>query len=54
MSKAGDRGMQPPTASELTIDTSTRSVTDATEEIENMLIGTGILFGEVVDYGANL
>jgi bifunctional enzyme CysN/CysC len=45
---------QPPTASELTIDTSTRSVADATDEIEKMLIGTGILFGEVVDYGANL
>ena len=45
---------QPPTASELTIDTSSRSVADATEEIENMLISTAILLGEVVDFGANL
>jgi bifunctional enzyme CysN/CysC len=45
---------QPPTASELTIDTSTRSVADATDEIEKMLIGTGILLDEVIDYGANL
>src|SRR5437879_946772 len=40
---------QPPTNSELTIDTSARSVPDATDEIERMLAGTGILFDEPVD-----
>jgi bifunctional enzyme CysN/CysC len=37
---------QPPAASELTIDTSKRSVTEATDEIEEMLMRSGILFGE--------
>jgi bifunctional enzyme CysN/CysC len=45
---------QPPLASELTIDTSTRAVVDATEEIERMLAGTGILFDEPVDLAANI
>jgi bifunctional enzyme CysN/CysC len=45
---------QPPTESELTIDTSTRSVSDATDEIERMLAGTGILFDELVDIAANI
>jgi bifunctional enzyme CysN/CysC len=45
---------QPPTASELTIDTSTRSVTDATDEIEKMLIATEILLGEAVDFGGDI
>lgn len=37
---------QPPAASELTIDTSARSVSEATDEIEEMLMRSGILFGE--------
>jgi bifunctional enzyme CysN/CysC len=45
---------QPPTASELTIDTATRSVIDATDEIEKMLIGTEILLGEAVDFGGDI
>ena len=45
---------QPPTSSELTIDTSTRSVADATDEIEQMLARTGILFDELVDLAANI
>jgi bifunctional enzyme CysN/CysC len=45
---------QPPTSSELTIDTSTRSVTEATDEIERMLAGSGILFDELVDLAANI
>jgi bifunctional enzyme CysN/CysC len=45
---------QPPTTSELTIDTSIRSVADATDDIEKMLIATETLLDEVVDYGANL
>jgi bifunctional enzyme CysN/CysC len=45
---------QPPAASELTIDTSTRAVTDATDEIERMLARTGILFDELVDLAANI
>jgi bifunctional enzyme CysN/CysC len=38
----------------LTLDTSTRSVSDATDEIERMLSGSGILFGELVDLAANI
>jgi bifunctional enzyme CysN/CysC len=45
---------QPPAASELTIDTSTCSVTEATDEIEQMLARTGILFDELVDLAANI
>ncbi len=45
---------QPPTDSELTLDTSTRSATDATDEIERMLTRTGVLFEEVVDLAANI
>jgi bifunctional enzyme CysN/CysC len=45
---------QPPTTSELTIDTSTRSVGDATDEIERMLAESGILFDELVDLAANI
>ena len=45
---------QPPTDSELTIDTSTRSVTEATDEIERMLVRSGILFDEPVDLAANI
>jgi bifunctional enzyme CysN/CysC len=45
---------QPPTDCELKIDTSTRSVSDATDEIERMLAETGILFNELVDLAANI
>ena len=45
---------QPPDASELVLDTSTCSVSEATEEIERMLTRTGILFDEVVDLAANI
>jgi bifunctional enzyme CysN/CysC len=45
---------QPPTACELTIDTSTRSVGDAIGEIERMLTKSGILFDEPVDLAANI
>jgi bifunctional enzyme CysN/CysC len=45
---------QPPANSELTIDTSTRSVAEATDEIERMLAETGILFDELVDLAANI
>src|SRR5258708_10117397 len=45
---------QPPTDSELTIDTSARSVAEATDEIERMLAETGILFDELVDLAANI
>jgi bifunctional enzyme CysN/CysC len=45
---------QPPAAAELRIDTSTRTVADATDEIERMLAETGILFGELVDLAANI
>jgi bifunctional enzyme CysN/CysC len=45
---------QPPANSELTIDTSTRSVAEATDEIERMLAETGILFDELVDFAANI
>jgi bifunctional enzyme CysN/CysC len=45
---------QAPTDSELTIDTSARSVSDATNDIERMLAKTGILFDELVDLAANI
>ena len=37
-----------------TLDTSTRSVSEATEEIERMLSRSGVLFDEVVDLAANI
>jgi bifunctional enzyme CysN/CysC len=45
---------QPPLESELTLDTSARSVADAADEIERMLGSTGILFDELVDLAANI
>ena len=45
---------QPPTTSELTIDTSARSVTEATDEIEEMLARSGILLDDPVDLAANI
>jgi len=36
------------------LDTSARSVGDATEAIERMLGGTGVLFDELVDLAANI
>jgi bifunctional enzyme CysN/CysC len=45
---------QPPTSSELTIDTQAQSVADATDTIERMLLKTGILFDEPVDLAANI
>src|SRR5882757_8072815 len=45
---------QAPIHSELTIDTSTRTVSDATDDIERMLAVTGILFDELVDLAANI
>ncbi|HTB01721.1 MAG TPA: adenylyl-sulfate kinase [Bradyrhizobium sp.] len=45
---------QPPAEAELTIDTSRRSVAEAIEEIERMLVRTGILFDELVDLAANI
>jgi bifunctional enzyme CysN/CysC len=38
----------------LRIDTSTRSVPDATDEIERMLAESGVLFDELVDLAANI
>jgi bifunctional enzyme CysN/CysC len=45
---------EPPTACELTLDTSTRSVTEAIDEIELMLARTGILYEELVDPAAHI
>jgi bifunctional enzyme CysN/CysC len=45
---------QPPVSCELTLDTSTLSVVDATEQIEQMLTRSGILFGELADLAANI
>ena len=39
---------------ELTLDTSARSVAEATDEIERMLAKSGILFDELVDLAANI
>jgi bifunctional enzyme CysN/CysC len=45
---------QPPEASELVLDTSARTVSEAVEEIERMLTRSGVLFDEVVDLAANI
>jgi bifunctional enzyme CysN/CysC len=45
---------QPPVACELKIDTSARSVLDATNEIEQMLVKSGILFDEPADLAAHI
>jgi bifunctional enzyme CysN/CysC len=45
---------QAPERCELVLDTSTRSVSEATDEIERMLRRTGVLFDEVVDLAANI
>jgi bifunctional enzyme CysN/CysC len=45
---------QPPIASELAIDTTVRSVVEATDDIERMLLSSGILFEEPVDLAANI
>jgi bifunctional enzyme CysN/CysC len=45
---------QPPVACELKIDTSARSVLDATDEIEQMLVKSGILFDEPADLAAHI
>jgi len=45
---------QPPANAELTIDTSSRPVSDATDEIERMLARTGVLFDEPLDLAANI
>jgi len=38
----------------LSLDTSSRSVSDATDEIERMLANSGVLFDELVDLAANI
>jgi bifunctional enzyme CysN/CysC len=45
---------QPPANAELTIDTSTRSVSEGADEIERLLAKTGVLFGELDDLAANI
>ncbi|HEY0912273.1 MAG TPA: adenylyl-sulfate kinase, partial [Bradyrhizobium sp.] len=45
---------QPPTVSELTIDTSVRSVPEAIAEIERMLVESGVLLDGPVDLAANI
>jgi len=45
---------QPPSICELAIDTSHCSVSDAVEQIERMLLKSGVLFDEVVDLAANI
>jgi bifunctional enzyme CysN/CysC len=45
---------QAPERCELVLDTSMRSVSEATDEIERMLRRTGVLFDEVVDLAANI
>jgi bifunctional enzyme CysN/CysC len=45
---------EPPLDCELALDTSTRSVSETTEEIERMLLTTGVLFDEVIDLAANI
>jgi hypothetical protein len=43
-----------PEAAELVIDTTARSVPEATEDIERMLAASGVLFDEMTDFAANI
>ena len=45
---------EPPLHSELVIDTSTGSVSEAAGVIEHMLVTTGVLLDEVIDLAANI
>jgi bifunctional enzyme CysN/CysC len=45
---------QPPANAELTLDTSNKSIPDATEAVEDLLAGSGVLFGELNDLAANI
>jgi len=45
---------EPPRRCELVLDTSTRTVSEAADEIERMLTRTGVLLEEVVDLAANI
>jgi bifunctional enzyme CysN/CysC len=45
---------EPPAKCELVLDTATRTVSEATEEIERMLRETGVLVEEVIDLAANI
>lgn len=49
-----DNNYQRPVNSELTLDTSESSISDATDKIERMLKQTGILYDEVVDFSADI
>jgi bifunctional enzyme CysN/CysC len=43
-----------PEAAQLVIDTATRSVVEATDEIERLLASSGVLFDEIADLAANI
>jgi bifunctional enzyme CysN/CysC len=43
-----------PDAAELVLDTSSRSVTEGVEEVEQMLASTGVLFDDIADLAANI
>ena len=45
---------EPPAGAELALDTSTRTIGEATDEIERMLARTGVLFDELADLAANI
>jgi bifunctional enzyme CysN/CysC len=45
---------EPPAGAELVLDTSTRTIGEATDEIERMLARTGVLFDELADLAANI
>ena len=45
---------QPPESCELTLDTSASSVAEGIEQIERMLVKSGILFDELTDFAANI
>ncbi len=45
---------EPPLDAELVIDTSTRPVAEATDDIERLLLRTSVLFDDIADLGANI
>jgi bifunctional enzyme CysN/CysC len=49
-----DGGYQPPERAELVLDTGVKSVAEAANEIESLLVKNGVLFEELADLAANI
>ena len=49
-----DGGYEPPVDAALVLDTGSKTVADATDEIERMLARRGVLFEDLADLAANI